>query len=105
MRNHEEFQLFKAIQQQLQIEKQLEEQRKSLSLKNDFNLLDGFRQLDILGKGFVSKVDFQNVIYDLGINSTRDEVDLLFKSYDRDNDGMLKYSDFCRMVTPISIQY
>lgn len=50
-------------------------------------------------------MDFQNAIYDLGINSTRDEVDLLFKSYDRDSDGMLKYSDFCRMVTPISIQY
>lgn len=31
------------LQQQIQLDKQLEHHRQQISLKNDFNLLDGFR--------------------------------------------------------------
>ena len=36
------------------LERELESAKIELTLKPDFNLLDAFRMLDVLGKGFVS---------------------------------------------------
>lgn len=74
-------------------------------MKNDFNLLDGFRLIDLDGKGFVSNLEFRQAVNQLGVEVTKDEAYLLFKRYDKDNDGLLKYSDFCRLVTPVQKQY
>lgn len=97
----EELQLIKALKLQINIDKEIEQQKQSLALKNDFNLLDGFRLVDLDGKGFVSNLEFRQAVNLLGVEVTKDEAYLLFKRYDKDNDGLFKYSDFCRMVTPV----
>jgi len=87
------------------MDKEIEEHKKSMSLKSDFNLLDGFRMLDLEGKGFVSSSEFRHALYEMGVSVSKDEAYLVFKRYDKDNDGLLKYSDFCRLVAPINRQY
>ena len=76
-----------------------------MSLKSDFNLLDGFRMLDLDGKGFVSSSEFREALYEMGVSVSKDEAYLVFKRYDKDNDGLLKYSDFCKLVAPVNRQY
>jgi Ca2+-binding EF-hand superfamily protein len=61
---------------------------------NDFNAEDGFRIFDKKGKGFISRIEFEIVLNDIGIYPTKEEMALFFKRYDRDNDGLLKFSDF-----------
>ena len=34
----------------------------------------------------------------LGLYFTKDEIYLFYKRYDKDNDGLFRYSDFCRVV-------
>jgi len=36
----------------------------------------------------------------MAIYPTRDELYLYFKRYDRDEDGLLRYSDFCKAILP-----
>lgn len=39
-------------------------------------------------------------ICEIGIYPTKDELHLFYKRYDRDNDGLLKFSDFVELVLP-----
>jgi Ca2+-binding EF-hand superfamily protein len=40
-----------------------------------------------------------------GIYPTKDELYLFFKRYDRDNDGLLKFSEYVDLITPSSPEY
>jgi len=70
-----------------------------LALKNDFNLLDGFRVIDQESKSYISQLEFKEIMERvLGLHFTKDEIYLFYKRYDKDNDGLFRYSDFCRVV-------
>jgi Ca2+-binding EF-hand superfamily protein len=55
---------------------------------------------DIEGKGWISLSELKNGLADLGIYCSSDEAGLLFKRYDKDFDGRLRYSDYCDAFTP-----
>lgn len=76
-----------------------------MAFRQDFNAEDAFRIFDRKGRGFISKLEFELAVNDIGIFPTRDELHLFFKRYDRDNDGLLKFSDFAELVTPNSPEY
>jgi len=71
-----------------------------LALKTEFNLLDAFRLIDKKSRGYVSKTEMEFALNDIGIFPRKEELNLFFKRYDRDLDGLLRYSDFCKAILP-----
>jgi Ca2+-binding EF-hand superfamily protein len=64
--------------------------REALSIKSDVSLRDLFTYLDISGRNSISVVDFSEVLKELGIYSSLDDVKLIFKRYDGDMDGRIE---------------
>ena len=89
MPKHEELHLAKALKKQIDFEREIEEVRQALALKNDFNLLDAFRFIDRKARGFISRIELE-ILNDLGIYPKLDELKLFFERYDRDSDGLMK---------------
>ncbi len=94
-----------ALEEQIAQERRFERARQELVLQTDFNLMDGFRLFDYIGKGFVTLTEFCDGLRDLGIVASFSDISLLFKRYDRDSDGRLRYSDFCTLMTPKLPEY
>jgi hypothetical protein len=68
-------------------------------------LLDAFRIFDRKGRGYVSKLEFELNLNDLGIFPTKDEMYLFFKRFDKDLDGLLRFSEFTKAILPNSGEY
>ena len=88
------------ISDQIAIENDLEKSKKDLALCSDFNLIDAFRLFDPLSKGYITTVDLQDGLKEIGLYPSYEEVSLFFRRYDSDNDGRLRYSNFCEAFTP-----
>lgn len=69
-------------------------------MRSDFNLLDGFRFFDIKGRGYITSSELERGLEELGIFPTKDEIYLFFRRNDKDSDGLLRYSDFCKFILP-----
>jgi len=94
-----------ALEEQIAFERRYEHAKEELVLQTDFNLMDGFRLFDYLGKGFVTLTEFYDGLKELGVAASYDDISLLFKRYDKDSDGRVRYSDFCSLVTPKRPEY
>jgi len=105
MKGNEEEHLVRTIKQQVNIDRDIEEIKKQLALKVDFNLLDAFRIFDNKGRGYINKLELELSLNDLGLFPSKDEIYLLFKRMDKDNDGLLRYSEFCKSMLPQSSEY
>lgn len=84
----------------IRLEKELENIKIEISLKEDFNLIDGFGLLDVTGKGFLVPIEMREGLLNLGFRPSIDEVHLVFQRYNRDDDGRLKYSEFSEAFIP-----
>jgi Ca2+-binding EF-hand superfamily protein len=62
----------------INFEKDLEDIKVELSLKENFNLIDAFSMLDPSAKGFVSPVELKERLTDLGFRPSIDEIHLIF---------------------------
>jgi hypothetical protein len=67
--------------------------------------MDAFRMFDLEGKGWIGMAELREGFLDIGVHSTMDESTLFFKRYDKDNDGRIRYSDFCDALTPHDLSY
>ncbi|KAL4487559.1 hypothetical protein ABPG72_017348 [Tetrahymena utriculariae] len=105
MRGNEEEHLVRALKEQIVLDRDVEELKNQLSFRHDFNAEDAFRIFDKKARGYISKFEFELSLNDIGIYPTKDELHLFYKRYDRDNDGLLKFSDFSELVTPASLEY
>lgn len=47
----------------------------------------------------------KNALNDLGVYASYDEIDLIFKRYDKNRDNTLKFSEFCEAMLPKDIYY
>jgi len=90
MKGHEEEQLADALKEQIELDKELEAAKVDLALRRDFNLLDTFKFFDIDGAGRIGKKDLKDGLNELGIYPTNDELYLVLRKYDTDNDGLLR---------------
>lgn len=90
MPKHEELHLAKALKKQIDVERELEDLKQNLALKNDFNLLDAFRFIDRKARGYVSRIELEIALNDLGVFPSLDELKLFFERYDRDSDGLMR---------------
>ena len=89
------------------LERELEAQRVELALKTDFNLLDAFKLFDTRGSGNVSIQDIVAGLRErLAFEEfTHDDVYLLFRRHDTNNDGKLNFSEFSNMMLPMAKEY
>ena len=63
-------------------------------------MLDAFRLFDQEGKGWVTAAELSMGIDELGFYATREDVYLFVRRWDKDNDGRVRYSDWCDAMTP-----
>jgi len=105
LRPSDENELVRALKEQVNLDKDLEGVKQDLSLRADFNLLDAFRIFDINGKGYATSFDLEDALKVYDIFPSRDELYLVFRKYDKNNDGRWRYSDFCDAFTPKSAEY
>lgn len=71
-----------------------------MSLKEDFNAINGFSLLDTSGKGYVSAKELRENLERLGVRCTIDEVNLILQRYSLADNGRLKFSEYKEAVKP-----
>ena len=76
-------------------------------MKPDFNLLDAFKIFDFKGIGNVSVQDIIQALKDnLNFHDfTHDDIYLLFRRFDKNQDGKLNFQEFSNMILPVSREY
>ena len=91
-----------------QLEGQLEQKRRDLALRSDFNMCDVYKMLIRLrmDKRGVDCDDLYYALVDnLGLTITKDEVFIIFYKLDKDGDGVLNYSEVCECFVPREQEY
>lgn len=76
-------------------------------MKPDFNLLDAFKIVDTKGVGNVSVQDVVSSLKEI-LNFhefTHDDVYLLFRRHDKNQDGKLSFHEFSNVILPLSKEY
>lgn len=71
-------------------EKNLEEAKKNLAMTKDFNFIDLFKFFDRNNQGFLMKRELEDVLNEIGLSPSKNELFLFFRNYDLDCDGRLK---------------
>jgi Ca2+-binding EF-hand superfamily protein len=89
----------------ISVEREIEAAKLSLSVRTDFNSMDAFRMFDINGKGWVNTLEVQIGLERMGVFADRQDLKCFFKRYDRDNDGRLRYSEFCDAFAPLEQEF
>ncbi len=85
-----------AICDMAELEGQLEQKRRNLCLRSDFNMCDVYKLLVRLrmDKRGVDCDDLYYALVDnLGLTITKDEVFIIFYKLDKDGDGVLNFSE------------
>lgn len=93
------------ITQIIVIDKQIEIEKQALILMPDFNVCDAFRIFDEREEGKITIDDFKYGLSNLGIIILPDLINLFFKQFDRDGDGLIAYSEFLDLFTPTETYY
>ena len=103
----EQSELAKVLKDNIFLERELESAKIEAALKPDFNLLDAFKIFDTRGTGNVSVQDIIMALRDnIGFDSfTHDDVYLLFRRNDHNNDGKLNFTEFSNLLLPVSKEY
>ena len=96
----------KYIQYLLSKEKTTMDLKAQLSLREDISLKDLFCIFDYNKRNIISKKEFKVVCKKIfGLYPTSDQVDLVFKRYDRDKDANLNLKEFLDMIKPLKEEY
>ena len=91
-----------------EIEGQLEQKRRELALRSDFNMCDVYKmftQLDASKRGIDCDDLYTTMVHNLQLTITRDEVFIIFYKLDKDGDGLLNYSEVCDCFVPRENEY
>ena len=83
-------------------ETKLENLKKDLSLRPDFNLVDLFMFFDKEKKGFCDQNNFIEVMKELKIKWKSKDLARLFRRFDRNEKGFLRFAEFCDCFCPVS---
>ena len=97
----------KVLKDNIFLERELEGAKIEAALKPDFNLLDAFKIFDSRGAGNVSVQDVIMALREsIGFSEfTHDDVFLLFRRNDTNNDGKLNFQEFGNVLLPVAKEY
>lgn len=90
LRGDEEEHLAKVLRNETELDRDIEKLRNELIFRSDFNLLDAFKLFDVNGRGFITSREFEMGLKELGVYPTKDEIFLVMKKFDKDEDGRLR---------------
>ena len=65
--------------------------KEALSVKSDINIRDLFNYFDLTVRNYISLVDMREVLKELDIYTSLDDIKLLYKRFDKDLDGRFEY--------------
>lgn len=74
----------------IDIENEIEKSKSDLSLRTDFNMEDAFRLFELDSRGFLTELDIKYGLNSLDVYPTSEEIHLLVKRYDLNNEGVLR---------------
>ena len=99
--------MVKALKEIIFAERELESAKIELALKSDFNIVDAFKMMDIRAAGSISQNDFkEGLMRNLGyMDFTNDDMYLLFRRFDKANQGIISFNEFNRIMLPFSREY
>lgn len=66
MQGNEEEHLVRTLKEQIVLDRDVEELKNNLALRQDFNAEDGFRIFDRKARGHISKFEFELALNDIG---------------------------------------
>ena len=97
----------KVLKDNIFLERELEGAKIEAALKPDFNLLDAFKVFDSRGSGNVSVQDIILALREsIGFTEfSHDDVYLLFRRNDKNNDGKLNFQEFSNVLLPVAKEY
>ena len=64
----------------------------------DEEMMEAFKTFDDKSKGFINKQDLKRVLKIYNENLNEEEIDLMFRETDADNDGVINFKDFILMM-------
>ena len=105
LRLDDEDELVRALREYINVERELENAKISLTQTPDFNVFDAFRIFDMDSRGWISLTDLKIGLNEIGVYPDHEELALFFKRYDRDMDNRLRFSEFSDAFTPIDNYY
>ena len=91
-----------------EVEGTLEQKRRELALRSDFNMCDAYKmftQLDTNKRGVDCDDLYATIVDNLRLTITKDEVFIIFYKLDKDGDGLLSYSEICYCFVPREQEY
>lgn len=100
MKGNEEEVFVNSLKDIISVELDIERVKQSLSLKADFNLYDLFKLFDKHQIGHIYKNEMEDGLNKLGVFPMRHELSLFFKKYDLNNNGKLRFGEFCKAFLP-----
>ena len=91
-----------------EIEGQLEQKRRELALRSDFNMCDAYKmftQLDASKRGIDCDDLYATMVHNLELTISKDEVFIIFYKLDKDGDGFLSSSEIFDCFVPRENEY
>jgi len=68
-------------------------------------VFDAFRIFDINSNGWISLSELRIALNEIGVYPSMDELDLFFARYDKNQDGRIRFSEFCDAFSPLDVYY
>ena len=103
--SYEQRQFNDFLRKLMEIESQIERIKINLALNSDFNCEDAFRMFELDGRGYLDKEDLKYGLNSIGLFPTDQELRLLMKRFDLQNQGGINYADFFDIVVPFEKEY
>jgi len=97
--------MVKASEEVAIIERDLEQAKVDLAMREDFNLIDGFALIDYYGRGYVSSNELRQGLLDLGLRLSLADIESGFHKHNKEHDGYLKYSEYSELFLPSEPYY
>ena len=85
-------------------ESAIENEKISLSLKEDFNCEDAFRIFLSSNKDYLTENDLKNGLNLIGLFPTDEDIKLLMKRFDLQKKGHINFADFFDMIVPFEME-
>ena len=78
------------LKEQIDLDRDVENNKNELALQIDFNLMDTFKLFDLQGRGFVSRYELEDGLEAIQVSPSQNDVEILMEKFDQDQDGYLR---------------